>query len=95
MEDTSSTPLHIQVRETIRRQVKVGEFIDKTGSLAKVAIPTKSRASTPTIVVNGKYWDGSTNFGSFVTSVGGAISATPTPSPSVSASARPSPSASK
>ena len=26
-------PLHIQVRETIRRQVKVGELIDKTGRL--------------------------------------------------------------
>ncbi len=31
--DTSSTPLHIQVRETIRRQVRVGELIDKTGRL--------------------------------------------------------------
>jgi len=28
-----STPLHIQVRETIRRQVKDGELIDKTGRL--------------------------------------------------------------
>ena len=66
-------------------QARTDEFIDKTGSLAKVTIPTKSRASTPTIVVNGKYWDGSTNFGSFVTSVGGAASSTPapaTPSPS-------------
>ena len=32
-EEASSTPLHIQVRETIRRQVKVGELIDKTGRL--------------------------------------------------------------
>jgi GntR family transcriptional regulator len=30
---TSPTPLHIQVREAIRRQVKVGELIDKTGRL--------------------------------------------------------------
>src|SRR4051794_22182280 len=30
---SSSTPLHIQVRETIRRQVRVGELIDKTGRL--------------------------------------------------------------
>jgi GntR family transcriptional regulator len=29
----SSLPLHIQVRETIRRQVKDGELIDKTGRL--------------------------------------------------------------
>ena len=29
----SSTPLHIQVRETIRRQVKVGELIDEAGRL--------------------------------------------------------------
>jgi GntR family transcriptional regulator len=32
-EEASSMPLHIQVRETIRRQVKVGELIDKTGRL--------------------------------------------------------------
>lgn len=31
--ETSSRPLHIQVRETIRRQVKAGELIDKTGRL--------------------------------------------------------------
>jgi GntR family transcriptional regulator len=31
--EPSSTPLHIQVRETIRRQVKDGELIDKTGRL--------------------------------------------------------------
>ena len=28
-----SVPLHIQVRETIRRQVREGELIDKTGRL--------------------------------------------------------------
>ncbi|MDP1865401.1 MAG: GntR family transcriptional regulator, partial [Bradyrhizobium sp.] len=32
-EQASSMPLHIQVRETIRRQVKVGQLIDKTGRL--------------------------------------------------------------
>jgi GntR family transcriptional regulator len=31
--ETISEPLHIQVRETIRRQVKAGELIDKTGRL--------------------------------------------------------------
>src|ERR1043166_1884293 len=31
--ETGSRPLHIQVRETIRRQVKAGELIDKTGRL--------------------------------------------------------------
>jgi GntR family transcriptional regulator len=31
--ETTSRPLHIQVRETIRRQVKAGELIDKTGRL--------------------------------------------------------------
>jgi protein-disulfide isomerase len=72
-------------------QARTDEFIDKTGSLAKVTIPTKNRASTPTIVVNGKYWDGSTNFGSFVTSVGGAASSTPAPSASATPSPTPSP----
>ena len=31
--ETDSKPLHIQVRETIRRQVKAGELIDKSGRL--------------------------------------------------------------
>jgi len=31
--ETGSRPLHIQVRETIRRQVRAGELIDKTGRL--------------------------------------------------------------
>jgi GntR family transcriptional regulator len=31
--ETTSRPLHIQVRETIRRQVRAGELIDKTGRL--------------------------------------------------------------
>jgi protein-disulfide isomerase len=76
-------------------QARTDEFIDKTGSLAKVTIPTKNRASTPTIVVNGKYWDGTTNFGSFVTSVGGAASSTPAPSASATPSPTPSPSKTK
>lgn len=46
---------------------------------------TKAGPSTPTLIVNGQYWDGKTDFGSFVTSVGGAIStASPTPTPSAS-----------
>jgi len=67
---------------------RTDEFIDKTGSLSAVKIPTANRASTPTIVVNGQYWNSSDdpNFGSFVTSVGGAISATPSPTPSATAS---------
>jgi protein-disulfide isomerase len=65
---------------------RTDEFIDKTGSLADVKIPTANRASTPTIVVNGQYWNSTDNpnFGSFVTSVGGAISTTPSASPSPS-----------
>jgi GntR family transcriptional regulator len=31
--ETASRPLHIQVRETIRRQVRAGELIDETGRL--------------------------------------------------------------
>jgi GntR family transcriptional regulator len=31
--ETNSKPLHIQVRETIRRQVRAGELIDKAGRL--------------------------------------------------------------
>jgi protein-disulfide isomerase len=64
---------------------RTDEFVGKTGSLADVTIPASSRGSTPTVVVNGQYWDGTTNFGSFVTSVGGAISATPTATPSPTA----------
>jgi protein-disulfide isomerase len=57
-------------------------------------------AGTPTLIVNGQYWDGKTDFGSFVTQVGGAASGTPsatpstTPSASSSASASATPSAS-
>lgn len=84
-----------QISKAIRDQqfknwvgARTDEFIDKTGSLSAVKIPANNRGSTPTIVVNGKYWDGTTDFGAFVTSVGGAAPATPSPS----ASATPSPS---
>lgn len=81
-----------QITRAIRDQrfkawvrARTQEFIDKSGSLAEVTIPAKRRTSTPALVVNGRYWDGTTNFGSFVTSVGAAISSTPSPSPSPSA----------
>lgn len=45
-----------------------------------------SGPGTPTVLVNGQYYDGKTDFGSFVTSVGGAVSGSPTPAPSGSAS---------
>ena len=41
-----SLPLHIQVRETIRRQVRDGELIDKTGRLLR-SIPVRQRALVP------------------------------------------------
>ncbi|WP_375389724.1 DsbA family protein [uncultured Amnibacterium sp.] len=41
--------------------------------------------STPTVLVNGRYYDGTTDFGAFVTSIGGAASGNPTPSPSATA----------
>ena len=84
-----------QISKAIRDQrfknwvgARTDEFIDKTGPLSAVDIPADKRGSTPTIVVNGKYWDGTTDFGAFVTSVGGAA----TPSPSAGAGATPSPS---
>ena len=84
-----------QISKAIRDQrfknwvgARTDEFIDKTGPLSAVKIPADNRGSTPTIVVNGKYWDGTTDFGAFVTSVGGAAPATP----SASAGATPSPS---
>ena len=68
---------------------RTDEFVAKTGSLADVKIPADSRGSTPTLVVNGQYWNPTDdpNFGSFVTRVGGAISATPSPTPTPSATA--------
>jgi protein-disulfide isomerase len=68
---------------------RTDEFIDKTGSLSAVKIPTANRASTPTIIVNGQYWNSTDdpNFGSFVTKVGGAISSSPSPSATATPSA--------
>lgn len=69
---------------------RTDEFVDKTGALSSVEIPAANRASTPTIVVNGRFFTGdptSTDaFGSFVTSVGGTAGGSATPSASPSAS---------
>jgi hypothetical protein len=80
-----------QIEKSIRDQQfknwvgqRTDEFVAGTGSLADVKIPSTQRASTPTVVVNGQYWDSTktADFGSFVTQVGGAITtATPTPTP--------------
>lgn len=67
---------------------RTDEFVGGSGSLAGVKFPaTHTGASTPTIIVNGQYWDSQTvpNFGSFVTSVGGSASFTPTPTPTPTA----------
>lgn len=72
---------------------RTDEFDSDAGALAKVdfserRLPSGQPAgpSTPTVVVNGKYYDGKTSFGSFVTSVGGAYAPattlTPTPTKS-------------
>jgi protein-disulfide isomerase len=75
---------------------RTDEFTSNAGPLADVKFPSShTGAGTPTLIVNGQYWDGTTDFGSFVTKVGGAISATPSPAPSASASATPSPTATK
>lgn len=75
---------------------RTDEFTSNAGPLADVKFPSShTGAGTPTLIVNGQYWDGTTDFGSFVTKVGGAISATPSPSPTASASATPSPTATK
>jgi protein-disulfide isomerase len=77
---------------------RTDEFTNDTGSLKDVdfskRVGTDGKATgpgTPELIVNGQYWDGKTDFGAFVTSVGGAIStatptATPTPTPSATAS---------
>lgn len=61
-------------------QARSAEFIDSTGSLTGVQFPPSRRGpGTPTVVVNGQYWDPSrSDLGAFITAVGGAI----TPSPS-------------
>ena len=71
---------------------RTDEFVASTGPLSTVDFPKSHKsAGTPTLIVNGQYWDGTTDFGSFVTKVGGAVSATPVPS----ASAKPTPSPTK
>lgn len=68
---------------------RTDEFTSNSGSLSAVKFPSShTSAGTPTLIVNGQYWDGKTDFGAFVTSVGGAIAtATPTPTPTPSATA--------
>ncbi|MGN6446181.1 DsbA family protein [Amnibacterium sp.] len=67
---------------------RTAEFVANSGPLADVKFPAShTSAGTPTLIVNGQYWDGKTDFGSFVTQVGGALStATPTPAPTPSPS---------
>jgi protein-disulfide isomerase len=66
-------------------KARTDEFVNGKGNLSKVTIPAANKAATPTVVVNGKYFDGDITdanaFGSFVTSVGGAYTAAPTPTP--------------
>lgn len=73
---------------------RTDEFVSSTGPLSAVEFPkSHTSAGTPTLIVNGQYWDGTTDFGSFVTKVGGAASSSP--SPSASATPTPSPTKSK
>jgi hypothetical protein len=95
-----------QIEKSIRDQqfknwvgARTDEFTSDSGPLKGVdfskrvdSTGAKTGPGTPEVLVNGQYYDGKTNFGAFVTSVGGAVSASP--SPSASASASPSPSAS-
>ena len=62
---------------------RTDEFANDGGALSGVAFPSSHQgASTPTIVVNGQYYDSSTTtFGAFVTKVGGAYTPTPSPTP--------------
>lgn len=69
-------------------QARTDEFTSDSGPLKGVdfskrldSTGAQAGPSTPTVLVNGKYYDGTTAFGSFVTSVGGAYTATPTPTP--------------
>ncbi len=76
---------------------RTDEFVGDSGPLKNVDFSKRIGTNgarvgpgTPELIVNGQYWDGKTDFGAFVTSVGGAITtATPTPTPT------PTPSASK
>lgn len=76
-------------------EARTDDFESDAGALSGIdfsqrLLPSGQPAgpSTPTVIVNGKYYDGKTSFGSFVTSVGGAFtgSTTPTPTPSPSRS---------
>ena len=85
-----------QIEKAIKEQTfknwvgqRTDEFVASTGPLSAVDFPkSHTSAGKPTLIVNGQYWDGTTDFGSFVTKVGGAASstpsasATPTPTPS-------------
>lgn len=88
-----------QITKAIRDQqfkswvgARTDEFTSDSGPLKGVDFSQRLLSNgspagpgTPTVIVNGQYWDGKTDFGSFVTSVGGAIStASPTPTPSAS-----------
>ncbi len=71
---------------------RTDEFDHDGGALADVKFPAShTGAGTPTVLVNGRYYDGSTSFGSFVTSVGGAYTAAPSPTPTSSPSPRDTP----
>lgn len=64
---------------------RTDEFVAGKGALkGAFGLPAASKRGTPTVLVNGKYYSGQPSdasaFGSFVTSTGGAFSATPTPS---------------
>jgi protein-disulfide isomerase len=77
--------------ETFKNWVgaRTDEFVASSGPLSAVKFPAShTSAGTPTLIVNGQYWDSAKtpDFGAFVTSVGGAMTATPTPSPSASPS---------
>lgn len=72
-------------------QARTDEFTSDSGALKGVDFTKRVDqtgaqvgAGTPTVLVNGQYYDSSTAFGAFVTSVGGAYSPTPTPTPTPS-----------
>lgn len=71
---------------------RTDEFDHDAGALAKVDFPSSRQGpGTPTVLVNGRYYDGSTSFGSFVTSVGGAFTPSPSPTPTSSPSPKDTP----
>jgi protein-disulfide isomerase len=79
-------------------QARTDEFTSDSGSLKGVDFSKRldqngaqAGPSTPTVLVNGQYYDGTTDFGSFVTKVGGAASSTPASSASATPSPTPSP----